>query len=65
MTTQGKKARKTEFHFRITHENYDFLYSQSGSGDKSVARVLNEVIDHFRKSGTTCCKPTKERILVN
>lgn len=64
MTAQDKKTPKVGFLCRLTYENYDFLYSRSERGDKSIARVLNEVIEHTRKSDITSCSPTTERILV-
>jgi hypothetical protein len=64
MTTQGKKSSKTRFHFRITDDNYDFLYAIAARGDISVAKALNRILAQAQ-SGTTICETTQERVMVN
>lgn len=64
MTTQDKKTPKAIFYGRLTNENYDFLYSMSDRGDKSLARVLNEIIETARKSNIASCESNSERVMV-
>jgi len=45
----------TNYHFRLTNENYDFLYILARRGDTSLAKALNKLIEDRRQRDTTTC----------